>query len=261
MSEPELIYDFRDGIATITFNRPKVKNAFTDAMRMDLLAHLERIARDSAVRCVMLTGAGDAFCAGGDVASMAALQAAGDTEVVEGRMQVASQVVQLLRRLPQPVVAAVNGAAAGGGLNLALGCDLRVASETAIFSQAFVKIGLVPDWGGFHFLTRLVGTAKALELMMSGDRIDANEAKTLGLVNQVYPAAEFQEKSRAFASRFARGPSETLARIKEGVYLGARESLADSLGFEFRAQRSLFLGDDAREGMQAFVEKRGPQFS
>ena len=260
MEAAELICDVEGGIATITFNRPEVMNAFSDEMRGALHQHLESIAGDPAVRCVVLTGAGNAFCAGGDVASMVQLQAENNTEVVEERMQVGSQVMQLIRRLPQPVVAAVNGAAAGGGLNLALGCDLRLASEDAIFSQAFVKIGLVPDWGGFHFLTQLVGTAKALELMMTGDRIDAHQALALGLVNQGYGRDEFRDRARTFAERLAAGPAEAIARIKEGVYVGAERSLAEALSFEYRAQRSLFLGEDAREGMQAFVEKRRPKF-
>ena len=260
MAEQELDCSVEAGVATITFNRPEVMNAFSDDMRADLLGHLERIGGDPSVRCVVLTGAGAAFCAGGDVASMAKLQDDNDRQVVEGRMQVGSQVMQLIRRLPQPVIAAINGAAAGGGLNLALGCDLRLASEDAIFSQAFVKIGLVPDWGGFHFLPQLVGTAKALELMMTGDRIDAQEALALGLVNQVYPREEFRDRAREFAQRLSEGPEGAIARIKEGVYLGAEQTLVEALSFEYRAQRALFLGDDAREGMRAFVEKRKPRF-
>lgn len=260
MSEQELLLEVSEGVATITFNRPKVKNAFTDTMREELLKHLENIETDRTVKCVVLTGAGDAFCAGGDIPNMVALQNDDDTRVVTERIQVASQAVQLIRRLPQPVVAAVNGAAAGGGMNLALACDMRVGSESAFFSEAFVRIGLVPDWGGFTFLPQLVGTAKALELMMTGDRINAPEAKALGLLNQVYPTDTFREQAGAFAQRLAAGPSLALARIKQGVYIGAEQSLQQSLSYELQSQKALFLSDDSREGMKAFVEKRPPQF-
>jgi len=260
MNEQRLLAETRDGVATITLNRPKAMNAFADGMRERLLELLEGFASDRSVRCVVITGAGRAFCAGGDIVSMAALQNANDTAVIESRMTNAARVIQTMKAMPQPIVAAVNGAAAGGGMNLALACDMRLGSDQALFSEAFVKIGLVPDWGGFSLLPQLVGTAKAMELMMLGDRINAEEAHRLGLLNQVYPHSEFAEAVSAFARRLADGPPETLARIKAGVYLGARGSLADGLAHEYRVQREVFLSEDAREGMRAFIEKRPPVF-
>ena len=162
--------------------------------------------------------------------------------------------------MPQPVIAAVNGAAAGAGANLALSCDLRLGSERALFAESFVRIGLVPDWGGFFFLPRLVGTAKALELMLTGDRINAEEGLRLGLLNRVSPTERFQEDVLAFARRLANGPAGAVARIKAGVYQGATVSLEESLAYEYRAQRAAFLSADAREGMRAFLDKRPPAF-
>ncbi len=260
MNEQKILIAVDDGVATITLNRPKVMNAFEDSMRERLFECLENFAADRTVRCVVITGAGKAFCAGGDIASMAALQEANDTAVVEGRMAIAGQIVQLLRRMPQPVIAAVNGAAAGGGMNLALACDIRLGSDRALFAESFVKIGLIPDWGGFAFLTRLVGTAKAMELMMTGERVDAAESLRLGLFNRVFPADSFTDEVAGFARRLAAGPPETLAGIKKGVYLGADRSLTDALAYEYRTQRTVFLSDDAREGMRAFVDKRPPKF-
>ena len=249
-----------DRVAVLTLNRPEVLNAFSDTMRGRLLQELERCSTDPHVGCVVITGAGKAFCAGGDIASMAAMQDRNSTAVLEDRMTLGSHVVQLIRRMPQPVIAAVNGAAAGAGANLALSCDLRLGSEQALFAESFVRIGLVPDWGGFFFLPRLVGTAKALELMLTGDRINAEEALRLGLLNRVSPAGRFQDDVLAFARKLADGPTDTLARIKAGVYQGATDSLEESLAYEYQAQKAAFLAPDAREGMRAFLDKRPPAF-
>ena len=165
MTDDRLLFELSDGIAILTLNRPEVMNAFEDGMREALFERLEACADDSAVRCVVITGAGRAFSAGGDIASMAQLQAENDLSVVEARMAIAGQVIQQIRRMPQPVLAAINGAAAGGGMNLALACDMRIASDKAVFAESFVKIGLVPDWGGFDFLTKLIGTARQITPM------------------------------------------------------------------------------------------------
>ena len=180
MSTNRILSQVSDRVACITLNRPEVLNAFEGTMREELLAALERAADDRAVRCVMITGAGRAFCAGGDIASMAELQADNNDGVIKDRMVVGGKIIRLIRSMAKPVIAAVNGAAAGAGMNLALGCDLRLGADTARFAESFVKIGLVPDWAGFSSLPRLVGTAKALELMLTGERIDAAEALRLG---------------------------------------------------------------------------------
>lgn len=255
-----LLYECADRVATLTFNRPEVLNAFSDDMRAALLERLRAIESDDAVRAVVLTGAGKAFSAGGDVPNMVSLQEANDTQTIPRRIEMASDVMQTISRLPKPVVAAVNGAAAGGGMNLALGCDIRLGSSRAFFSSAFVKIGLMPDWGGFHALPRIVGSAKALELMMTGDRVMADEALSLGMLNQVIDADGFMAQVQDFAARIASGPAAALAQIKAGVSLGQEGSLAEVFEFEKRVQTALFLTDDAREGMRAFVEKRKPAF-
>lgn len=257
----EILSECRDGVATITLNRPEVMNAFSDAMRPALRDAIGEMGARGDVGCIVITGAGKAFCAGGDIASMAALQDADDTAVIERRITESGQALQAIRDTPQPVVAAINGAAAGAGINLALACDMRLASSAAIFSESFVKIGLVPDWGGFASLTRLVGSAKAMELMMTGDRFDAVEADRLGLLNRLIPAENFSEEVDAFARRLANGPRAALEVIKRGVHLGETGTAAGILAFEAREQTALFLSDDAREGMRAFMEKRAPRFN
>jgi 2-(1,2-epoxy-1,2-dihydrophenyl)acetyl-CoA isomerase len=260
MSQTQILYETDGGVARITLNRPEVMNAFGGTMREDLLARLGEAGSDAAVRAVVITGTGKAFCAGGDIASMAELQERGDTSVIVGRMHVGAEVVKLIRAMPKPVIAAINGAAAGAGLNLALACDMRLAAESARFAASFVKIALVPDWGGTYFLTRLVGTAKAMEMMMSGDRIDAAEALRLGLVNRVIADGGFRDEVAAFAGQLAAGPAETLAHIKRATLAGATGTLDATLKIEEEAQTALFLSKNAREGMKAFVEKRPARF-
>ena len=256
MTDDRLLFELSDGIAILTLNRPEVMNAFEDGMREALFGRLEECEDNRDVRCIVITGAGHAFSAGGDIASMAKLQEENDLSVVEARMNIAGQVIQQIRRMPQPVLAAINGPAAGGGMNLALACDMRIASDKAVFAESFVKIGLIPDWGGLDFLSKLVGTAKAMELMMLGDRIDTAEAHRLGLVNQVVTHESFWDAVKNLARRLADGPPETLAAIKEGIYRGVESTLPETLSFEYKTQRRLFLRDDAREGMKAFLEKR-----
>ena len=244
------------GIARIAINRPDKRNAVSPEARNALIEAVSNALGDNTVRAIVISSTEGHFCAGGDIVSMAALQDRNDTAVVEERMTLAARIVQTIKGMPQPVIAAVNGAAAGGGMNLALACDMRLASDRAIFAESFVKIGLVPDWGGFSLLPQLVGTAKAMELMMLGDRIDASEAHQLGLVNRVVPDETFREEAAKLARRLAGGPAETLSAIKEGIYRGAESTLSETLSYEYKTQRRLFLREDAREGMKAFLEKR-----
>lgn len=253
-------YAVAEGVATITLNRPEAMNAFAGSMREDLEARLREAAADRHVRCVVITGAGNAFCAGGDIASMAELQARDDFSVTAARMATVARIVTLLQEIPKPVIAAINGAAAGGGMNLALACDFRYAAASARFAESFVKIGLVPDWGGHYLLTRLVGPARAMELMMSGERIDADTALRLGLVNQVFTDAAFHAEVQTRARLLASGPAAALAAIKRGVQAALNGTLAESLAYELAAQRAAFLSKDAREGMRAFLDKRAPVF-
>ncbi|MDP6689255.1 MAG: enoyl-CoA hydratase [Alphaproteobacteria bacterium] len=260
MTDSHVLFDVTDRIATITLNRPEAMNALAGDMRSIILRQLEIYAGDPKVRCVVITGAGKAFCAGGDIAAMANWQDNQDTSVMEDTLGTVEAVVTLLRTMPQPVIAAVNGPAAGGGMNMALACDIRLGCEKTLFSESFVKIGLIPDWGGFDTLTALVGGAKAMELMMTGERIRADEAHRLGLLNQLYPMESFRDDVQAFARRLAAGPPQALAAIKRGVHAAANASLSQVLDFEHRNQVELILSDDAREGMRAFLEKRPPKF-
>jgi len=261
MSQSQILSEVTDRVGVITLNRPEVMNAFGGTMREDLLQMLQQAEANKNVRCIVITGAGRAFCAGGDIASMAEMQAENDASVIPRRMKVGGQVVNLIRSMSKPVIAAVNGAAAGAGINLALACDLRFAAESARFSESFVKIALVPDWGGTYLLTQLVGTAKAMELMMTGDRIDAAEALRVGILNRVIPDDTFRDEVMTFARQLASGPARTLAHIKRATYIGATGTLSDALKYEEQAQEAVFLSDDAREGMRAFLEKRAAKFS
>lgn len=260
MSASTLIYEVAHGVATLTLNRPEVMNAFGGDMREALYHRLCEAEADAGVRCVVITGAGKAFCAGGDVASMASLQDQDDVAPIRQRMLTGGEIVKFIHGMTKPVVAAVNGAAAGAGMNLALACDFRYAAASAKFAQSFVKIGLVPDWAGHYLLPRLVGTARAMELMMTGERIDAAEALRLGIVNRVFDDASFHADVRTRVRLLAEGPPEALALIKQGVQRGADASLPEVLAFELQAQSALFLSADAREGMRAFLEKRAPRF-
>ena len=260
MSQPRILFDVTGHVATITLNRPEAMNALAGDMRDVLLEGLRGYASDTNVRCVVITGAGRAFCAGGDIDAMAKWQEDNDTSVLESHLGTVAAVVNLLRTMPQPVIAGVNGPAAGGGMNMALACDMRLGCEKTLFSESFVKIGLIPDWGGFHTLVRLVGSAKAMELMMTGDRIKGEEAYRLGLLNQLLPLEGFQDQVHAFAERLAAGPPQALAAIKRGIQGAAGPGLGDALNFEHQTQATLILSDDAREGMRAFQEKRPPVF-
>ena len=260
-THPGVLASREGGVLTLALNRPEVMNAFGGTMREDLRDALATAATDPSIRCVIITGTGKAFCAGGDVASMAQLQDAGDTDEIGRRMTVAAEVIRLIREMPKPVIAAVNGAAAGAGMNLALACDWRYASESARFAESFIKIGLVPDWGGHYLLTQLVGPARAMELIMSGERLGAAEALHLGIVNAVFADDEFTAAVQMRAQAFATAPAEALAAIKRGVQRAAAGTLEDSLAWESRTQRALFLGADAREGMRAFLEKRPASFA
>lgn len=260
MSEQDVLYATAERVATITLNRPQVSNALAGTMREDIFAHLRQAEQDAEVGAVVITGAGQAFCAGGDIANMIELQARDDAAPITARTGVAAALIQFLRAMSKPVLAAINGAAAGGGMNLALACDMRFGSPHTRFSASFVKIGLVPDWGGHYFLTRLVGTSQAMELMMLGTSIDADEARRLGIINCIFPAETFLAEVVARAQRLAHGPAAALAAIKRGVYLGAEQPLASTLAYEQQVQTELFLEPDAREGMRAFIEKRQPSF-
>jgi 2-(1,2-epoxy-1,2-dihydrophenyl)acetyl-CoA isomerase len=243
-----VLVDIADGIATLTLNRPEKLNALDPALCQELTAALRRLSRDAAVRVLVITGAGRAFCAGAD---LDVLGAEGPTLVAAGK-----EVALLIRGAPQPVLAVVNGAAAGGGANLALACDYRIASDRAAIGQVFHRLGLAPDWGGSFFLPRLVGPSKALELVWSARMVPAAEALTLGLVDRVVPHPELASEARRLAALWAAQPAGAVRRAKEALYASELGSLATVLDREIAHQGELFTTPEARERIGASLAKR-----
>ena len=250
-----------DGILTITLNRPDKLNALIGHMRRDLAEALEEAGSDRTVRVVVITGAGRAFCAGGDVGYMAELIERRDTEEFSRLLGSARRVVTVIRHMTKPVIASVNGPASGAGCNLALACDLRVASTEASFSQSFVKIGLHPDWGGTYFLPHLVTPNRACEMFFLGDVIDAQEAMRLGIVNRVVSPDELAGATRELAERLRDAPPISIAAAKQAVYASQSAQLEEMLRYETEAQMRCFESEDGREGIRAFLEKRPPRFT
>ena len=256
-----LIHEVKDGIATLTLNRPERLNALGGTLRDDLHDAITRSAADPDVRVMIVTGAGKGFCAGGDVKAMnEAKESQRERPLLEKIAPGRDRTLLAMRDAPQPIIAAVNGAAAGAGMNLALGCDIRLASTAAKFSQAFVKRGLHPDWGGTYFLPRIVGMAKACELIFTGAVIDAAEALRLGIVSQVLPPEELLPAAQELARAIADGPPIAIRLAKRGLYRNAESDLRTALEYETFAQNNCFETEDATEGIKAFVEKRPPRF-
>ena len=250
-----------NGIVTLTLNRPDKLNSFIGHMRRDLAEALEHAGSDRGVRAVIITGAGRAFCAGGDVRFMADLMERHDSEEFARILGAGRRVILAIRQMTKPVIAAVNGPASGAGANLAFACDLRIASTTATFSQSFLKVGLHPDWGGTFFLPRLVTPNKACELFFLGEAIDAAEALRLGIVNQVVEPEELENATMQLAERLRSAPPIALAAAKQAVYASDASSLEEMLRYETEAQLRCFESDDGHEGVHAFLEKREPNFT
>jgi len=249
-----------DYITTITLDRPEKLNAFSGTMREELLDALRAAAEDEACRAVIITGAGRAFCAGGDVEYMSGLQKKGDVESFRKLLNAGRDVVTQIVELPKPVIASVNGIAAGAGCNLALACDYRIASDSAKLGETFVKIGIHPDWGGTWFLPRLVGPSRAFELLTTGRMVDAAEALAIGMVDRVVPRSELPEQTAALARAIAQGPPRAIADIKRALSASRTNSLHAQVELESGHQVRAFLSHDAAEGMAAFFEKRSPRF-
>ena len=249
-----------DGIGTVTINRPDKLNAFYGSMRQDIAAAVRELAQDAAVRVLIITGAGRAFCAGADIGYMKDLLERNDTANFTALVEAGRAVVTVIRETPKPVIGSMNGPAAGGGANLALACDLRIASEQASIGQTFSKIGLHPDWGATFFLPRLLGPSRAFELFASGEMLGAEDALRLGLFNRVVPHERLQAETRALAAGLAAKPPIALALAKKAVYASESHSLADMLDLELEHQLRCFKSRDAREGFAAFLEKRSPSF-
>jgi 2-(1,2-epoxy-1,2-dihydrophenyl)acetyl-CoA isomerase len=246
-------------IATIELNRPEKLNAFIGHMRRDLAEALEHAASDRGVRVVVVTGVGRGFCAGADVAYMAQLMERQDVEEFTRLLGAGRRVVTAIRQMTKPVIASINGAAYGAGFNLALACDIRIAAETATFSQSFVKVGLHPDWGGTYFLPRVVPTNLACEMFFLGDAISAERAAQLGIINRVIPDEKLAAETRRLAERLRDAPYKSIAAAKHAVYMSEESSIERMLQYETEAQLQCFQSKEARERVRAFLEKRDPR--
>lgn len=255
-----LKFEVEDGVAVITLNRPDKLNAFNRAMIKDWLAALDECEHRDDIRVVVLTGAGRAFCSGGDVDDMDRSERTNWT-TKDYLWEQIHRIPLALERIDKPVIAALNGPATGAGLDMALMCDIRFAAEEAKFAETYIKVGLVPGDGGAYFLPRLVGLSKALELLWTGDFVDAREAERIGLVNRVYPAVQLMEETLRFARRLADGPSRAMRMTKRLVYQNQRLDLRTSLDLVSSHMGLVTQGDEHKEGVRAFIEKRKPQFN
>ena len=258
----DLLESIKDGVATLTLNRPDRLNALSGPMLDALLEALPRLAADASVGVVVLTGAGRGFCAGGDVKAMAEGREFAESGLEEKTHGLRSkmEVSRLLHEIPKPTIAMVRGAAAGAGLSMALACDLRVAGESAKFATAFARVGYSGDFGGSWFLTQLVGTAKARELYYTAELVDASQALALGIVNRVVPDGKLEEETMALARKIANGPRVALRYMKRNMNAAESGSLKDQLDLEAWHHTRTGMTEDHREAARAFVEKREPQF-
>lgn len=257
MAYETILYEKENGVGTITLNRPQSLNAFIPQMNKEVLEVLKDGERDKEVRCLMITGAGRAFCAGQDLK--------GRTPDQKGSLGASlrekyNPMIKQIRSMEKIVIAAVNGVAAGAGCNFALACDLRVASEDAKFIQSFVRVGLAPDSGGSFILTRLVGLSKAMELLLLGDTVDAKEAQRIGLVARVFPTAEFAASARQIAEQVAKAP-RGIGLIKRAVNHANLPNVDTDLEYEAYLQEIAGRSADYDEGVKAFLEKRAPVFT
>ena len=261
-----LLESIEDGVATLTMNRPEARNAMSGEMMGALKAAVDRVAIDPAVRCVVLTGSGRAFCAGGDVkgqARAASERGSGQRVSVPARvhgLRSGMELSRLLHEMPKPTLAVIPGPAAGAGLSLALACDLRIALDTAKLTTAFSKVGASGDFGGSYFLPRLVGAAKAREMYFMADVILGQEACELGLVNYAYPAETFENEARQLAARLAALPTIAVGYMKRNLNVADSAGLSQVLDLEAEHMVRTMMTEDHARAAQAFVEKRPPVF-
>jgi 2-(1,2-epoxy-1,2-dihydrophenyl)acetyl-CoA isomerase len=247
-------------IGWIRINRPERLNAFSGTMRQDLDAALADMESTQAVRCVVITGVGRAFSTGGDVTVMKELIDTDDVTGFESLVRAGAQVVQRIDDMTKPVIAAINGPAAGAGACLALACDLRIASETASIGFGFLRVGLHPDWGGSYFLPRLVGPALAAEFTYTGEMINAERGEKLGIFNRVVPAKDLEPVARTLAGQIAAAPATTMIDLRKTMRRSLQMSLPEVLNAEVDAQLRAFRTPDFREGIESFMNKRAPRF-
>jgi 2-(1,2-epoxy-1,2-dihydrophenyl)acetyl-CoA isomerase len=261
MSYQNILFDITDGIAKLTLNRPDRLNSFNVEMHAEVQDALTRVRGDGTVRVLVLTGAGRGFCAGQDLGDRAVSPQGGATDLGDSIERRYKPLVLGLRSLAVPVIAAVNGVAAGAGANIALACDMVIATRSASFVQSFAKLGLVPDSGGTWSLPRLVGTARAIGLAFLGEKLSAEQAAQWGLIWRCVDDAEFAQVVDDLARHFASAPTRGLARTKQAIYGSGDRTLEQQLDIERDLQRELGFSTDYAEGVAAFTEKRSPRFS
>ena len=258
MTEPSILAARSGAVATLTLNRPAAMNSFTTAMHAELIAALNAAADDAEVRCVVITGAGRGFCAGQDLSDPMAAPGNDLGHLIAGTY---APLVERIRAMPVPVIAAVNGVAAGAGANLALCCDFVIAARSASFIQAFSKIGLVPDTGGTWLLPRLVGNARALGLAMLGDKVPAADAAAMGMIWQYVDDAALVDTVTALATRLAGMPTQALVATRQALSAAQDMNLAGALANEAQLQSRFGAAHDYLEGVDAFRNKRAPRFT
>lgn len=253
-----ILAEIKSGVAHLTLNRPEKFNAFNRAMALELQQQLDATATDESVRCVLITGTGKAFCAGQDLGEVTGDNPASFEVILKEHY---NPIIRKIRNHPKPVIAAVNGVAAGAGANLAICCDIVVAADNATFVQAFSKIGLIPDCGGTFFLPRLIGMQKATALMMLGDKVSAEEAEKLGMIYRHYPAEAFMNEAILLAENLAKMPTKAFTLTKQALNASQNHDLEQQLQLEDQLQWQAAHTEDYCEGVAAFLEKRTPTFN
>jgi len=258
----DLLENHQDGITTLTMNRPAARNAMSPEMMVGFAEALPRLAADRSVRAVVLTGAGTAFCAGGDVKRFASQSGDGfNVEDRVHRLRSGMEMSRLLHEMPKPTLAVIPGPAAGAGFSLALACDLRIATNTAKLTTAFARIGLSGDYGGSYFLSHLVGAAKARELFFTGEVLSGQQGFELGIVNRVTTADQLETEAAAFAAQLAALPTVAVGYMKKNLNAAQHGSLSDVMDLEAVHMIRTFMTDDHKGAAKAFVEKRAPSFA
>ena len=252
--------DKHEGISTLTLNRSDKLNAFTGNMREEILEALQAACEDDGVRVIVITGSGKGFCVGGDVDEFVAGETKAIARSASSERLTMAKVVLLINSVEKPVIASVNGVAAGGGCNLALACDIRICSDRARFAEVFAKRGVFPDWAGSYLLPRLVGYAKAAEIFFSGEVIDAQEALRIGMVNRVVAHEDLVEETNTFAGNIAKNAPLPIAFTKRGLQNFGKMDLAQALDYERMALDICWNSKDREEGFSSFLEKRSPVF-
>ena|SRR5256885_76169 len=255
-----IIFSAAGPIATIKLNRPEKLNAFGGPMRDEILHALANAAADDQIRVLVVTGEGRGFSAGGDIHHLKQLRENRDQDGFRSILAKGQQITRAMRSLPKPVIAAVNGPCAGAGFSFALGCDIRIASDLATFGPSFALIGLHPDWGGSWFLPKLVGSAKACELVFTGSMVSAEEAEKMGLVNRIVRHDALLPTVMEVAGKIAENPRGVLRLAKESIYRSLSSDLEDAFAREIEVQTECFHSEDFLEGVTAFTEKRKPRF-